>query len=63
MEKGKEPMKLCFRWLRKWNMDFWQKLSDIICGKKGEKMSMFVHTICFGQKIFGFQNSPARKNY
>ena len=39
-------------------MDFLQKLPDTICVRKGEKRTrIFVHTICFGQKIFLAQNS------
>ena len=38
-------------------MDFVQKLLDIICVRKGEKTRIFVHTICFGQKICWAQNS------
>ena len=38
-------------------MDFLQKLADTICVRKGEKTRIFVHTICFGQKIFLAQNS------
>ena len=38
--------------------DFEQKLADTICVRKGEKKTrIFVHTICFGQKIFLAQNS------
>ena len=33
-------------------MDFLQKVADTICVRKGEKTRIFVHTICFGQKIF-----------
>ena len=36
---------------------FSQKLPDTICVRKGEKTRIFVHTICFGQKIFWAQNS------
>ena len=39
-------------------MDFWQKLADTICVRKAEeKTRIFVHTICFGQKILLAQNS------
>ena len=41
--------------------DFWQKLADTICVRKGEKTRIFVHTICFGQKIFLAQNSVNQK--
>ena len=33
-------------------MDFWQKLSDTICVRKGEKTRIFVHTILFWPKNF-----------
>ena len=38
-------------------MNFWQTLTDTIRVRKGEKTRIFVHTICFGQKLFGDQNS------
>ena len=44
-------------------MDFLQKLADSICVRKGEKTRIFVHTICFGQKIFLAQNSVNQENY
>ena len=42
MQKCEKPKK----------MDFLQKLVDTICVRKGEKTRIFVHTICFGQKMF-----------
>ena len=33
------------------------KLPDTICVRKGEKTRIFVHTICFGQKMFLAENS------
>ena len=44
-------------------MDFWQKLADTICVRKGEKTRIFVHTICFGQNFFWEQNSVNKKHY
>ena len=38
-------------------MDFLQKFPDTICVRKGEKTRIFVHTICFGQKMFWAQES------
>ena len=38
--------------------DFWQKLPDTICVRKGEKTRIFVHTnYLFWPKIFLDQNS------
>ena len=63
MEKAKKPYKNRFfkgghakMWKIK-KMDFLQKLADTICVRKGEKTRIFVHTICFGQKIVLAQNS------
>ena len=36
---------------------FLQKLPDTVCVRKGEKMRIVVHTICFGPKFFWAQNS------
>ena len=59
MKKAKKPYKNRFflRWScknvkNKKKMDFLQKLVDTICVRKGEKTRIFVHIICFGQKIF-----------
>ena len=59
MEKAKKPYKnsVFLRWssknVKNQKMDFFlQKLPDTICVRKGEKTRIFVHTICFGQKIF-----------
>ena len=38
-------------------MDSLQTLPDTIWVRKGEKTRIFVHTICFGQKLFLDQNS------
>ena len=63
MEKAKKPYKnrVFLRWscknVKNKKMDFLQKLADTICVRKGEKARIFVHTICFGQKMFLAQNS------
>ena len=63
MEKAKKPYKnrLFLRWSCKnvknqKNGFFFAKI-DTICVRKGEKMRIFVHTICFGQEIVLAQNS------
>ena len=63
MEKAKKPYKNRFfkvvmqKCEKSKKKDFLQKLADTICVRKGEKTRIFVHTICFGQKFFGAQNS------
>ena len=44
-------------------MEFWQKLPDTICVRKGEKTRIFVHTICFGQNFFWTKTVQTRKHY
>ena len=59
MEKGPpKPIKLVLlRWsfkIGKWKKGILlQKLPDTSCVRKGEERVLFVHTICFGQKLFG----------
>ena len=63
MEKAKKPYKNRFflrcscKNVKNQKVDFLQKLADTICVRKGEKTRIFVHTICFGQKLFLAQNS------
>ena len=56
--KKNSVFKVVIQKCEKSKMDFLQKLSDTMCVRKGEKTRIFVHTICFGQKInFLAQNS------
>ena len=64
MEKGKKTCKngvfikvVIQKCEKSETMDFWQKLPDTICVRKGEETRIFVHTICFGPKFFLDQNS------
>ena len=64
MEKAKNPYKnrvflkvVMQKCGKSKKMDFLQKMADTIYVRKGEKTRIFVHTICFGQKIFLAQNS------
>ena len=71
MEKAKKkPIKIGFLKVvmqkceksKKWI--FCIKLPDAICVRKGEKTRIFVHTICFGQKLFlGPKEWKPGKNY
>ena len=45
------------------NMEFLQKLPDTICVRKGEETRIFVHTICFDQRIFWPKTVQTRKHY
>ena len=62
-KRPKNPIKIVFfkvviqKCEKSKNGFFLQKLPDTICVRKGEKTRIFVHTICFGQKIFWAQNS------
>ena len=58
MEKAEKPYKnRFFLWwscknVKNQKSGFLAKLADTICVRKGEKTRIFVHTICFGQKLF-----------
>ena len=44
-------------------IDFWQKLPDTICVRKGEKTRIFARTICFGQNFLGPKTVKTRKHF
>ena len=47
----------------KWRNGFLAEVAWHYVCQEGRKTRIFVHTICFGQKFFGAQNSEARKNF
>ena len=62
MERPKSPIKIVVYGghPKMWENGFLAKIawhSDTICVGKGEKARIFVHTLCFGQKMFWAQNS------